>query len=61
MPPFPIGTDVFYLCGGKAHVGTVVDHETIEGLRFVIIACPDNGKRLVKLPLTSVNKVTKPL
>ncbi|KAH9854468.1 hypothetical protein C2E23DRAFT_818762 [Lenzites betulinus] len=57
---FSIGDRVFFLEGGKSRVGTVKDTETIEGLRFVIIMLDDGSPRPIKLPLSSVNGVTKP-
>ncbi|KAI0673037.1 hypothetical protein C8Q78DRAFT_1022458 [Trametes maxima] len=59
MDPFPIGTRVFFLEGGKTRTGTVQDTETIEGLRFVIIKLDDGSPRPVKLPWSSVNSVSK--
>ncbi|KAI0831497.1 hypothetical protein BC628DRAFT_1415987 [Trametes gibbosa] len=54
-----IGTRVFFLEGGKSRTGTVQGTETIEGLRFVIIKLDDGSPRPVKLPLSSVNSVSK--
>ncbi|KAI9059619.1 hypothetical protein FKP32DRAFT_1679688 [Trametes sanguinea] len=53
--PFPIGTRVFFLEGGKTRCGTVSDTETIEGLRFVLIDIDVDGDdptviQRVKLP-----------
>ncbi|KAI8998470.1 hypothetical protein BD414DRAFT_475163 [Trametes punicea] len=59
MDPFPIGTRVFFLEGGKTRKGVVIDTETIEGLRFVIISLDDSNSKPVKLPLSSVNAVSK--
>ncbi|KAI0362320.1 hypothetical protein OH77DRAFT_1416566 [Trametes cingulata] len=59
MDPFPIGTRVFFLEGGKTRTGTVQDTETIEGLRFVIIKLDDGSPKPVKLPVFSVNSVSK--
>ncbi|KAI0372841.1 hypothetical protein BV20DRAFT_1050277 [Pilatotrama ljubarskyi] len=56
MDPFPIGTRVFFLEGGKTRTGTVQDTETIEGLRFVIIKLDDGSPKPVKLPVNSVSK-----
>ncbi|KAL1942467.1 hypothetical protein VTO73DRAFT_6069 [Trametes versicolor] len=57
--PFPVHTRVFWLEGGKTCIGTVMDTETIEGLRFVIIQPDDRSRRLVKFPFSTVNVATK--
>ncbi|KAI9065093.1 hypothetical protein FKP32DRAFT_1610817 [Trametes sanguinea] len=56
MDPFPIGTRVFFLEGGKTRTGVVQDTETIEGLRFVIIKLDDGSPKPVKLPVNAVSK-----
>ncbi|OSD06151.1 hypothetical protein PYCCODRAFT_1464819 [Trametes coccinea BRFM310] len=50
MDPFPVGTRLFFLEGGKVRTGVVQDTESIEGLRFVIIKLDDGSPRPVKLP-----------
>ncbi|KAI0359248.1 hypothetical protein OH77DRAFT_1419717 [Trametes cingulata] len=55
MHPFPIGTTVFFLEGGRTRTGVVTDVETIEGLRFVMIKLPGAAKA-VKLPVNSVSR-----
>ncbi|OSD08676.1 hypothetical protein PYCCODRAFT_1462877 [Trametes coccinea BRFM310] len=55
MDPFPIGTRVFFLEGGKTRTGVVQDTETIEGLRFVIIKLDDGSPKPVKLPWVSAD------
>ncbi|KAI9065673.1 hypothetical protein FKP32DRAFT_1673888 [Trametes sanguinea] len=60
--PFPIETRVFFLSGGLTCRGTVIDHDNIEGLRFVVIKLDQDEqtkKRPVKLPLSSVERITK--
>ncbi|KAI0348871.1 hypothetical protein OH77DRAFT_1415878, partial [Trametes cingulata] len=49
------GSMVFFLQGGKTRISTVVDHETIEGLCFVIIKIDDGrGYHIhIKLPYVS--------
>ncbi|KAI0348733.1 hypothetical protein OH77DRAFT_805178 [Trametes cingulata] len=56
MDPFPIGTVVFFLEGGKTRRGVVEDTETIEGLRFVMIKLDDGSPKPVKLPVNSVSR-----
>ncbi|KAI0359337.1 hypothetical protein OH77DRAFT_1020263 [Trametes cingulata] len=58
MEPFPIGSRVFFLEGGKTRTGTVVETETIEGLRFVCIKIDGDpeGAKAVKLPVNSVSR-----
>ncbi|KAI0349455.1 hypothetical protein OH77DRAFT_1525646 [Trametes cingulata] len=58
MVPFPNGSRVFFLEGGKTRTGTVVDRETIEGLRFVIIKIDGElkGRDRIKLPVNSLSK-----
>ncbi|KAI0352257.1 hypothetical protein OH77DRAFT_1460714 [Trametes cingulata] len=48
--PYPVNTTVWFLEGGKTRAGVVVDTETIEGLRFVIIKLNDGSPKPVKLP-----------
>ncbi|KAI0807402.1 hypothetical protein C8Q74DRAFT_1362907 [Fomes fomentarius] len=57
MDPFPVGTRVFFLEGGKTRTGTVQNTETIEGLRYVVIKLDDGSSpNPVKLPVNSVSK-----
>ncbi|KAL7281808.1 hypothetical protein ACG7TL_005131 [Trametes sanguinea] len=52
MPdPFPVGSSVFFLEGGRTRVGTVTDTDHIEGLRFVVIKInKSDPPQSVKLP-----------
>ncbi|RPD66323.1 hypothetical protein L226DRAFT_566767 [Lentinus tigrinus ALCF2SS1-7] len=56
MDPFPVGTRVFFLEGGRTRTGTVQTTETIEGLRYVVIKLDDGSPHPVKLPVNSVTK-----
>ncbi|KAI9057433.1 hypothetical protein FKP32DRAFT_1681571 [Trametes sanguinea] len=59
--PFPVGSKVFFLEGGRTRQGVVTDAESIEGLRFVVIKLDNvDPPQSVKLPLSSVNAVTVP-
>ncbi|TFK91232.1 hypothetical protein K466DRAFT_483188 [Polyporus arcularius HHB13444] len=55
MDPFPVGTRVFFLEGGKTRTGTVQNTETIEGLRYVVIKLDDGSPNPVKLPCVSLS------
>ncbi|KAI9065721.1 hypothetical protein FKP32DRAFT_1567375 [Trametes sanguinea] len=50
MDPFPVGTRVFFLEGGKARTGVVDKIENMEGLRMVVIKLDDGSPKPVKLP-----------
>ncbi|KAI9058879.1 hypothetical protein FKP32DRAFT_1680212 [Trametes sanguinea] len=59
MDPFPVGTKVFFIEGGATRTGVVTELDNIEGLRFVVIRMDDGAPKPVKLPLSSVNAVSK--
>ncbi|KAI9061991.1 hypothetical protein FKP32DRAFT_1677616 [Trametes sanguinea] len=57
--PYPDNSRVFYLEGGRTQLGTVTGSEIIENLTFVIIKHDDKSRKPVKLPMSSVQLVTK--